>query len=48
VSVTFVAKDETNSTVAVEHRRLADGQEAERMKTYWRGRLAALKESMER
>ena len=48
VNVTFLAKDETKSTVAVEHRRLADGKEAERMKTYWRGRLAALKESMER
>jgi uncharacterized protein YndB with AHSA1/START domain len=48
VNVTFVSKDETKSTVAVEHRRLADGNEAERMKTYWRGRLAALRESMER
>jgi hypothetical protein len=42
VNVTFLAKGET-STVAVEHARLADAQEAERMKAFWRERLSALK-----
>jgi hypothetical protein len=48
VNVTFLAKDETKSTVALEHRRLVDADEAERMKAYWRQRLAALKEVLER
>jgi hypothetical protein len=47
VHVTFVAKDEGRSTVAVEHRRLADAGEAERMKVAWRERLAALKTRLE-
>lgn len=48
VNVTFLARDEAKSTVAVEHRRLADAGEAERMKTYWRERLSALKDALER
>lgn len=48
VNVTFLTKDDGRSTVALEHRRLADAQEAERMKAYWRQRLAALKEALER
>jgi uncharacterized protein YndB with AHSA1/START domain len=48
VNVTFLAKGEAKSTVALEHRRLADGDEAERMKAYWRERFAALKEMLER
>jgi uncharacterized protein YndB with AHSA1/START domain len=48
VNVTFLTKDETKSTVALEHRRLADADEADRMKGYWRQRLAALKEMLER
>ncbi|HEX5783061.1 MAG TPA: hypothetical protein VFX80_14120 [Solirubrobacteraceae bacterium] len=47
VHVTFIAKDEGRSTVAVEHRRLADADEAERMKVAWRERLAALKTRLE-
>jgi hypothetical protein len=48
VNVGFVAKDEGKSTVALEHERLSDAGEAERMKTYWRARVAALKEELER
>jgi hypothetical protein len=46
--VTFLARNEAKSTIAVEHRRLADAGEAERMKTYWRERLATLKSTLER
>jgi uncharacterized protein YndB with AHSA1/START domain len=42
VNVSFAAKGEAASTVAVEHARLADGEEAERMKALWRARLTAL------
>ena len=47
VNVTFLAKDEGRSTIALEHRRLPDAQAAERMKAYWRSRLSALKEVLE-
>ena len=45
VNVTFLAKGENKSTIALEHRRMASAAEAERMKNYWRARFAALKES---
>jgi uncharacterized protein YndB with AHSA1/START domain len=48
VNVTFIAKGETKSTAALQHERLADAQEAERMKAFWRARVAALKEVLER
>jgi hypothetical protein len=48
VHVTFAAKGDAKSTAALEHRRLADAQEAERMKAYWRDRVASLKEVLER
>jgi hypothetical protein len=48
VHVTFLAKGDEKSTVALEHRRLADGSEAERMKAYWRQRLVVLKATLER
>jgi hypothetical protein len=48
VNVTFLTKTATKSSVALEHRRLADAGEAERMKAYWRQRLATLKEVLER
>ena len=48
VNVTFLAKGATKSTVALEHRRLPGASEAERMKTYWRQRLAVLKGALER
>jgi hypothetical protein len=47
VNVTFLAKGEARSTAALEHRRLADAGEAQRMKTYWRERLAALKNAFD-
>jgi hypothetical protein len=48
VQVTLIAKGDAKSTAAVEHSRLADAAEAERMKPFWRERLAALKEALER
>jgi hypothetical protein len=33
--------------VTVEHRRLADAEEADRMKAYWRERLSTLKATLE-
>jgi hypothetical protein len=42
VNAVFVAKGEASSTVSVEHRRLADPDEAERMKAFWRERLPRL------
>ncbi len=48
VNVTFLAKGENKSTIALEHRRMASATEAERMKNYWRARFAALKGELER
>jgi uncharacterized protein YndB with AHSA1/START domain len=47
VHVTLIAKGDGKSTAALEHARLADAAEAERMKPFWRERLAALKEALE-
>jgi uncharacterized protein YndB with AHSA1/START domain len=47
VNVTFEAKGESKSTVALEHSRLRDAEEAERMKAWWRERLSALKSRLE-
>jgi hypothetical protein len=48
VNVTFLADGEAKSRVALEHRRLPDAAEADRMKIYWRQRLSALKVALER
>jgi len=48
VHASFLARGGSRSTVAVEHRRLADAGEAKRMKTYWRERLGVLKDTLER
>lgn len=48
VNVGFTAKGDTKSTVALEHARLANAKEAERMKAFWRDRVAALKDVLER
>lgn len=48
VNVSFLPKGEAKSTAALEHRRLPSAEEAERMKAYWRERLAALKATLER
>ena len=45
--VTFDAKGPAKSTVAVQHARLADAEEAERKKLFWRERLTALKSQLE-
>jgi uncharacterized protein YndB with AHSA1/START domain len=47
VIVGFVAQHEQKSTVALEHERLADADAAERMKAFWRERLAELKRDLE-
>jgi len=48
VNVGFEAKEDAKSTVAISHERLRDAGEAERMTAYWRARVAALKEVLER
>lgn len=48
VNVTFLDKGREKSTVALEHRRLPDAAEADRMKGYWRQRLELLKGAVER
>jgi hypothetical protein len=48
VMIVFESKGEGKSTMALQHVRLADGEEAERMKAYWRERVTALKEELER
>jgi hypothetical protein len=45
--VGFTAKGDAKSAVALAHERLADAEEAERMKVWWRERLAALKGLLE-
>ena len=47
VVVGFEPKGEAKSVVALEHARLSDAEEAERMKAYWRERVATLKEVLE-
>jgi hypothetical protein len=47
VIVGFEAKGEAKSLVALEHARLPNAREAERMKTFWRDRVAVLKEVLE-
>ena len=48
VNVTFLAKGDNKSTIALEHRRMASADEAEQMKNYWRSRIAALKGELEK
>jgi hypothetical protein len=48
VIVGFDPKGEQKSTMALQHVRLADRDEADRMKAYWRERVSALKEELER
>ena len=47
VNVSFASKSEAKSTVAVEHVRLRDAEQAEEMKGWWRARLTALKGELE-
>jgi hypothetical protein len=48
VYVDFVSKGSAKSASALRHERLPDAAAAERMKSYWRDRVAALKEVLER
>jgi hypothetical protein len=48
VHVTFAAKGDERSTAALQHSRLEDAGEADRMKDYWRERVSALKRELER
>ncbi len=47
VNVFFTARGEARSTAAIQHERLPDIEEAERMKAYWRERVNTLKEVLE-
>ncbi len=47
VAVTFDGKGPAKSTATVEHSRLGDASEAERMKAWWRDHLTALKAQLE-
>ena len=46
--VTFGGKGDAKSTVTISHERLADAEERDRMKAYWKERTAALKQELER
>jgi hypothetical protein len=48
VNVFFDAKGDAKSTASVSHERLPNSDEAQRMKAYWRERVTALKEELER
>jgi hypothetical protein len=48
VMVVFESKGERKSRMALQHVRLPDGDEAERMKAYWHERVNGLKEELER
>jgi hypothetical protein len=47
VVVGFTAKGEGKSSAALAHEKLPDAEEAERMKAFWRERVAVLKEVLE-
>ncbi len=47
VAVTFAAKDGGKSVLALQHSRLADAAEADRVKASWRERLDGLKQELE-
>jgi uncharacterized protein YndB with AHSA1/START domain len=48
VVVTFASSGEARSQVVVQHERLPDAESAQRMKAFWRERLAALRSVLER
>jgi uncharacterized protein YndB with AHSA1/START domain len=47
LNATFLTKDKARSQVGVEHTHLPDARSAEKMKAFWRERLARLKELLE-
>lgn len=44
----FIAKGEAKSAIAISHEKIPDAAEAERLKAYWRERVVALKQMLER
>ena len=46
--VSFEAKDDAKSALALSHERIPDAEQAERLKTFWRERVAVLKDVLER
>jgi hypothetical protein len=46
LEIAFVAKTAEKSQVVVTHSKLSDAKAAARMKTYWRGKLDRLQESL--
>ena len=47
VNVAFLEKGEAKSTVTLEHSRLADSEDRDRMKAWWRERLTALRSGLQ-
>lgn len=47
IAVGFTPVSGTKARVAVQHEKLTDAAEADRLKAYWRERLAALKQLLE-
>ena len=47
IHVSLTAKGDAKTTAALTHERLPDGKEADRMKAFWRERVAGLKEVLE-
>ena len=47
ISVTFEAKSDTKSQLALQHERLPDPQTAQQTKTFWQQRLTVLKAELE-
>ncbi len=47
IAVTFDPKGDAKSTASLAHSRLADADEAKRMKVFWRERMATLKARLE-
>ena len=47
IHVSLTAKGDAKTTAALTHERLSDSAEAERMKVFWRERVAGLKEVLE-
>lgn len=48
IVVTFVGKGEGKSLLALGHEKIADAEEAERLKVFWRERISTLKDVLER
>jgi hypothetical protein len=47
MDVLFAAKGDAKSQVSVDQRKVATPEDAERLRAFWKARLAALKERLE-